>query len=147
MSFLVQFQQGSNSHPELNAFVKDSLAQISGGVFESLLIGCCCGKLPKAMMPSTARLLHCMLVANHTANNDDDIQAMMERTLRHEMFRLGDPARTTVLALFCQVASGLVSEALLIEFLEHLWRLHQAEDAAALPMSDDVARFLVMYNS
>jgi hypothetical protein len=99
------------------------------------------------MMPSTARLLHIMLVANHTANHDADIQTIMDRTLRHEMFRLGDPARITVLALFSRVATGLVSEAGLVEFLVHVWRLHQAEDAAALPMSDDVARFLMLYNN
>jgi hypothetical protein len=88
-----------------------------------------------------------MLVANHTANHDADIQTIMDRTLRHEMFRLGDPARITVLALFSRVATGQVSEAGLVEFLVHVWRLHQAEDAAALPMSDDVARFLMLYNN
>jgi hypothetical protein len=98
------------------------------------------------MMPSMARLLRTMLVANTANNNNSVILVMMERILQHEMFRLGDPARNMVVAVFSQVAAGLVPEADLTQFLEQLWRLHQVEDAAALPMSDGVARFLLMYH-
>jgi hypothetical protein len=109
-----------------------------------LLMGCC-GRYEYSIMGDAAELL-CALARVGAAG---ETEASVVAALSRDYFLLGDPAKNTTLAILNRCSQNIMSAPELAVFLESLWRLHQVEDtlATALPGSDSVRRFLLMFSS
>jgi len=133
-------------YPNLRSFVSESLSRIRGDTISRLVLGTC-GKFEYTVIGMVADLFVALI---RTTPLSSETEAHLTASLRQEDFLLGDPAKILTLSILSRCGSTQNNNPLrssdLATFLEDVWQLHQVEDTDALPLSDEVARFLRKYS-
>lgn len=133
-----------SKHERVRSSLSDTIIRIRVDAIDRLLIGVC-GKCDRKMLPDVSELLSLLLRSTSASETESYLSA----SLRQDHFLLGDRARHATLGIL--VRCGAVPQKPLahedrVLFLKDVWRLHQIEDADALPGSDEVALFLAEYS-
>jgi hypothetical protein len=129
----------SSLNPEMQAFVNQLLLRVRADVIHHLILGAD-GKYEYSILPDVAALMS-MLLSGVAVS---EAEPQLVSSLDHH-FLLGDAAKNLVLSVLlrhCEVSMDPMDLSNLTNFLQEVWRLHQVEDAEALPGSDEVARFI-----
>lgn len=130
----------SSSNPDLQAFVTQLLLRARPDIIHHLILGVD-GKYEYSILPDVAALMSTILSGVSVSEAEPQLVSSLDRH-----FLLGDAAKNLVLSFLlghCEVPMDpIMALSSLTNFLQEVWRMHQVEDAEALPGSDEVARFL-----
>jgi len=140
-----QITQNSSTYTNVQSFVSECLSRSRADAMRHLVLGSC-GKSEYTVIGDIAGLL----VAFIRTAPPNEIEPQLVAALRQDDFLLGDPSKNVALSILSRCGINQTNPLCpcdLETFLQDVWRLHQVEDTDALPLSDEVARFLQKYSN